>query len=257
MNHMLKTLLATLLALCAIGVRADEAADKRAIVAGLEGLAPGLKVEDLRPSPLPGIYELALGAQVVYVSADGRYLIRGDILDLKNRSNLTRAARARQRLQLLAAVPESRMLVFAPKKATRHTITVFTDVDCPYCRKLHAEVGALNDMGIRVRYLLFPRTPPGSPSFRKAVSVWCSATRKATLERAMEGMAVPAKSCSNPIARNQILGDELDVHSTPTIVTEQGMVLPGYVSADRLAHVLDGLAKQAPAPEMTGDKGSD
>ena len=151
-------------------------------------LPAGSKLEDLRPSPIPGIYEFMQGADVSYITADGKYFLDGNLYDMATRANLTEALRSRARLALINAVPESQMLIFSPKNPL-YTITVFTDVDCQYCRKLHSEIAELNKLGVRVRYMFFPRTGPNTESWRKAEVVWCSADRNEALTRAKAGAA--------------------------------------------------------------------
>ena len=163
---------------------ADQSADPRAAL--LKLLPAGSKLEDLQPSPIAGIYEFMQGAEVSYLTADGKYFIDGNLYDMKSRENLTEALRARARLALINAVPESQMLIFAPKNP-QYTITVFTDVDCAYCRKLHSEMAEFNRLGVRVRYMFFPRTGPNTESWKKAEVVWCSADRNEALTRAKAG----------------------------------------------------------------------
>ena len=152
----------------------------------LKLLPAGSKFEDLRPSPIPGIYEFMQGADVSYLTADGKYFLDGNLYDMGTRENLTEALRTRARLALINAVPESQMVIFSPKNPL-YTVTVFTDVDCAYCRKLHSEMAELNRLGVRVRYMSYPRTGPNTDSWKKAEVVWCSANRNEALTRAKLG----------------------------------------------------------------------
>jgi thiol:disulfide interchange protein DsbC len=151
-----------------------------------------IKVDDVRPSPVAGLYEVSSGAEVGYVSADGRFYLDGDVFDMSSKENLTEDRRKQGRLALLAGVSDADAIVFAPKTAARHTVTVFTDVDCVHCRRMHGEMAELNRLGIRVRYLMFPRGGPGSDSWRKAEAVWCSGDRKEALTRAKRGETLDA-----------------------------------------------------------------
>ena len=170
-------------------------ADPRAAL--LKLLPAGSKLEDLRPSPVPGLYEFVQGADVSYLTADGKYFLDGNVYDMGSRENLTEALRSHARLTLINAVPESQMLVFSPANP-KYTITVFTDVDCQYCRKLHSEIGELNKLGVKVRYMFFPRSGPNTESWRKAEVVWCSADRNEALTRAKAGAALDMnKSCAS------------------------------------------------------------
>jgi thiol:disulfide interchange protein DsbC len=199
---------------------------------------PGAKPEDLRPSPIPGVYELTRGADVAYVSADGKFAIAGDLYELGSNKNLSETRRRDVRMQLLAAVPESQMLVFSPKDP-KYTITVFTDVDCSYCRKLHSEISEYNRLGIRVRYLFYPRSGPNTESWEKAEEVWCSPNRNEALTRAKRGEALKVKTCaSSPVARHYELGHQFDLRGTPAIVLSNGEMVPGYVPPAMLAKEL-------------------
>jgi len=206
----------------------DQPADPRAALVKL--LPAGSKIEDLRPSPIPGIYEFSQGADVSYLTADGKFFLDGNVYDMATRENLTEAIRTKQRLALINAVPESQMLIFSPKNPI-YTITVFTDVDCGYCRKLHSEMAELNRLGVRVRYMFYPRTGPNTDSWRKAEAVWCAADRNEALTRAKAGAAVDtSKSCGpNPVAREYALGQSIGVRGTPAIVTESGEYINGYL----------------------------
>jgi thiol:disulfide interchange protein DsbC len=234
-----------LVGLCACGAFARAqpaeqaaAADPRAAL--LKLLPAGTKPDDLRPSPIAGIYEFAQGAEVSYITADGKYFIDGNVYDMGTRENLTEQQRTRARVALINAVPESQMLIFSPKNP-QYTITVFTDVDCQYCRKLHSEMAELNKLGIRVRYMFYPRTGPNTESWRKAEAVWCSDDRNAALTRAKTGAAVDtSKTCgTTPVAREYALGQSIGVQGTPAIVTEGGDYINGYMPPQDLVKELN------------------
>lgn len=204
------------------------AADPRAPL--LKLLPKGSKLDDLRPSPIPGIYEFQQGAEISYLTADGKYFIDGNLYDMKSRDNLTEALRTHARVALINAVPESEMMIFSPANP-KYTITVFTDVDCGYCRKLHSDMAELNRLGVRVRYMFFPRTGPGTESWRKAEVVWCSPNRNEALTRAKAGAALDMnKICApTPVRREYELGESIGVRGTPAIVTENGDYISGYM----------------------------
>lgn len=204
---------------------------------------PGSKPDSVTPSSIPGVYEVVYGAQVLYMSKDARYAIQGDLIDLKNRTNLTEAARSVQRTKLVKKIDESSTIVFAPQQV-KHTITVFTDIDCGYCRKLHREIEQYTDLGIKVRYLAFPRSGVNTDSYYKAVTVWCSDDKKQALTDAKAGVKQERKNCDNPVSEHMKLAEQFGVSGTPTIVMENGEVVPGYVPAARLFKMLDNV-KQA------------
>ncbi len=202
---------------------------------------PGARPDELRTTAVPGIYELTRGADVVYVTADGKYAFTGDLVELASDKNLTEQRRRELRVKAISAFPESEMVIFGPKDP-KYTVTVFTDVDCPYCRKLHSQIGLYNHLGIRVRYLLYPRTGPNTEAWTKAEQVWCSGDRNAALTRAKLGEELKTKPCAdNPVARSYALGQQFALEGTPAIIMPDGELLPGYVPPDVLAqHLKDG-----------------
>lgn len=196
-----------------------------------------LKVTEIRPAPVAGMYEVVFGTRVAFVSADGKHLLMGDLIDLDSQRNLTAERRTGLVLRAIEAVGEKNMVVFAPDK-TKRTITVFTDVDCPYCSRLHQEVPALNRAGVKVRYLLFPRAGQGSESYKRSVAVWCAADRNKAIGIAKAGGKLDMKTCASPVDQHLKLGAEVGVEGTPTIVVDDGRMLPGFVPAAQLIPAL-------------------
>ena len=198
----------------------------------------GLKLEDVRMTPVTGIYEITRGSEVSYTSIDGRYVIIGDMIDLDSDANLTENRRRTIRARLIESVPESEMLVFSPKDP-KYTITVFTDIDCGYCRRLHSQIAEYNRLGIRVRYLFYPRTGPDTESWHKAEAVWCAANRNEALTRAKNGEEIKSPKCPTGIvARDWELGHKLSVEGTPAIFLPSGEMLGGYAPPAQLAKYL-------------------
>lgn len=203
---------------------------------------PGSKPEDFRPTPLPGIFEYARGADIIYLSADGKFAFDGDLYELGSENNLSEQRRREARLAMVAEVPESQMIIFGPKdaKQTKHTITVFTDIDCGYCRKLHAEMSQYNDLGIRVRYLFYPRSGPDTESWQKAESVICAANRTDAMTRAKRGETVRSNKCKTAVVqRDFALGQEVGLRGTPALLLEDGELVSGYVPAAMLIRRLE------------------
>jgi thiol:disulfide interchange protein DsbC len=233
----LGALLACGLAFSGTAPAAEDPAAER-IRNSLAVLLPTIAPDSVRATPVPGLYEVAFGPRLVYVSEDGRFLVQGSIVDLEKRENITEPRLADIKRATLEAVGEENMLSFGPADA-RYTISVFTDIDCGYCRKLHEEVGAFNEAGIRVRYLFYPRAGQGSPSYAKAVSSWCADDPKKTFTEAKQGKEIPAKSCDNPVDEHLELGRQFGVQGTPTIILDDGESLPGYVPAGRLKQLLE------------------
>ncbi len=217
---------------------AQDKAPPAAVGAAVAALLPGTSPSWVKPAPMQGLWEVALGPHIFYVSEDGRHLLRGDIMDVTTRENLTRPARNKARHDAVESLGEANMIVFEPAQA-RHTVTVFTDVDCGYCQKLHSEMQAYLDEGIRVRYVAFPRAGVGSPAYQTMVSVWCAADQRVAMTRAKSGQPVEAKSCPNPVAEQYEMGQLVGVRGTPTIVLENGDVVPGYLPASRLREAVE------------------
>jgi thiol:disulfide interchange protein DsbC len=197
---------------------------------------PGVEAEHVQPTPVPGLWEVTVGTQVVYISEDGRYMVRGELIDLKSGESLTENRSAQLRVAEVRNLDEARMVIFSPDEP-KHTVTVFTDIDCGYCRRLHREIQAYNRLGIRVRYLFYPLAGPGSKSWAKAEAVWCSTDRHAALTRAKAGEDVTANQpCEDtPVAEHYRIGEEFGVRGTPAMLTEDGVLLPGYLPPDQLA----------------------
>lgn len=222
--------------------KAPAPADPRAVIAKK---LPGAKVEDIRPSPIPGLFEVSLGSDTAYVSADGRFLINGDLYDVDSRTNLTEVGRTASRQRLLAKLNDADTIVFA-SDAPKHTVTVFTDVECGYCRKLHSEIDQINKLGIRVRYAAFPRSGPGTTDWRKMEGVWCSKDRKTAITQAKQGADIKPQSCgATPVAKQYALGEQMGVRGTPAIFTNSGDYLGGYLPPQQLLEQL--VAHDAPA----------
>lgn len=229
-----------LLALGALLVQTSAPAEQASVDPRVEVASriPGAKVDQLKATPIPGMYEYTRGTEIAYVTADGKYAISGDLFDLAKNDNLTETHRRELRSKLIAAVPEDQMLIFGPKDP-KYTITVFTDVDCAYCRKLHSQIAEYNRLGVRVRYLMYPRTGPNTSSWTKAEQVWCSPDRNDALTRAKLGQDLKAKPCAdNPVARTYQLGQDFSLQGTPAIILADGDLLPGYVPPDVLVKQL-------------------
>jgi thiol:disulfide interchange protein DsbC len=206
-----------------------------------------VRAEDITDSPLPGVYQVQVGSRIAYISADGRYLLQGDLYDIETSRNLTEATRASSRIDLLAGVPADQMMVFSPSEGEpKHTITIFTDIDCGYCRQFHREIEQVNNLGIEVHYLFYPRTGPNTDSWAKAEKVWCSGAdlRNAALTRAKLGGEVPEASCdTTPVGSHWDLGHEIGVTGTPSVIAPNGEVIGGYMAPDMLLERLESLVQ--------------
>lgn len=220
------------------GLSLAETAANAAITKSLGGVFPGVTPSAISPSPMAGVSEVLIGPRLFYVSNDGKYLLQGSLIDLETRIDISEERRNGIRLTAINDLGEENMIVF-PAKDSRHTITVFTDIDCGYCRKLHGEIAQYNDKGITVRYLAFPRAGVGSASYNKAVSVWCEKDKQAAMTRSKAGETLPKAECNNPVKEEYELGQMIGVNGTPAIILEDGSMLPGYIPPAKLAAALD------------------
>ncbi|MBZ2167292.1 thioredoxin fold domain-containing protein [Marinobacter sp. F4216] len=220
----------------ASSVSAGEVED--AIAERLTSMVPGLKIESVEESEAKGLYTVETSSgDTIYSTADGKYLLNGDLLRLTEAgvANVTEEARANRRNELMASYGDGQAISFPADGEEKAVIDVFTDIDCPYCRKLHDEVPQLNAYGITVNYYGFPRSGPGTPSFDKYVSVWCSEDQQAAMDAAKGGRSVEPAKCDNPVQEQFQLGGRVGVTGTPAIILEDGNIVRGYVPAANLA----------------------
>jgi thiol:disulfide interchange protein DsbC len=213
------------------------------IRASLSQVVPDIKIDSIQPAPVKGLYEVMVGTQLMYVTGDGRYYLDGRIVDLKTREDVTEPRLSGARKKLVDKVGESEMVIFEPSEKTQHTVTVFTDIECGYCRKLHKQIEEYGKEGIRVRYMFFPRAGKGSAAYNEAISVWCagdSNDRRNALTAAKAGQPIEEKTCDNPVDEHMAIGEQIGLRGTPAIVTETGELIPGYVEPKRLAARLNG-----------------
>ena len=232
-KNILKFALALLLCCAFAGASAGEVAPQLAekLTKKLQVLLPDAEITSIKETPVPGLYELVVGASVTYMSADGRYAFNGSLIDIDELRNLTSERRESARAQSFSSLGNQDYIEFRPKGKVARALYVFTDIDCGYCRKLHQEVPALNDAGIAVRYLAFPRSGIGGDSFKKLVSVWCSKDRNNAMTESKQGKTVNAAECDNPVASHFDLGQDFGIRGTPAMYLENGEQIGGYRSA--------------------------
>lgn len=198
---------------------------------------PELVVDTVAQSPVSGLYQLTSGPEVLYASNDGRYLLTGDVIDLElaqDDRNITEGARRRARVPMLKNIQANQMILYKPKE-TKAIVTIFTDTECGYCRKLHREIPKLLDLGIELHYMAYPRQGIGSPTYNKMVSAWCAKDPKAAMERAMGGAEIKPMTCQHSIDEQMRLGRRFGVSGTPTLIFEDGTLWGGYLPPEKLA----------------------
>ncbi|MFT4255351.1 MAG: thioredoxin fold domain-containing protein [Pseudoxanthomonas sp.] len=224
---------------------ADKVADDR-VRQALKALNPKLQVDYIGAAPMQGFRQAVVGGSVVFVSDDGRYLVQGDVIDLQTRRNVgdSNAGLAAYRRSLLQGVPHAQRIVFAPPNP-KYTVSVFTDIECGYCRKLHSQIADYNKQGIAIEYLAFPRMGLNTKDHKDMVSVWCAADPKSALTAAKSGKPTPARNCDNPVASEYALGQRLGVTGTPAVFAPDGTQIGGYLTPAQMRAVLDGLSGAA------------
>jgi thiol:disulfide interchange protein DsbC len=233
---MYKILSACLLVILSLTASANP---EQIIKAKLNQMMPELSVDSIQKSPVNNLYLVTSGAQVLYMTADAKYLIQGDMYDVQNTAkpvNLSDSVREVHTKEILSKVDPATMIIY-PAKPEKTVITVFTDIDCTYCRALHKEVKELNAAGITVRYLAFPRTPKGTASYNKAIHVWCASDRNAALDLAKTGKEPAVANCKHPVDAHHQVAKALGVNVTPVIIMQNGTMIPGYLPAKDLIKV--------------------
>jgi thiol:disulfide interchange protein DsbC len=194
----------------------------------LKQLFQDIEIDRIEQSQIPGLFLVTIGAEVFYVSGDGKYLLRGDLIDLVQKSNLSEQARTVARVGLINKIPAGEYIEFAPEKP-EYTVYVFTDITCGFCQKLQHDIADINAQGIAVRYLAFPRDGSNTTTSKNMESIWCAEDRPQAFSDAMIGLGVKPADCENPVNRQFALGQAMGVRGTPAIFTEDGRYLPGYL----------------------------
>ncbi len=222
-------------------VLADAAGDEQAIRASLSRNMPDLPIQSVTATPVKGLYQIISGGQIAYVTADGQYLLAGNLLDLKNHVNLTEQVRNKQRLELLKTVPANHKIIFPAEGGKKGMMTILTDPTCPFCEKLHKEIPALQKAGIEVQAILTPRAGAGSPGYVESSQIMCSKMQAAMLDQAMARQAITGDACQNKmIDANMALAEELGMSGTPYIILPDGSAVPGYRPAAMLIPIITG-----------------
>lgn len=190
--------------------------------------------EDINTSPVDGWYTIQKGSVVAYVSADGRYLLQGDLIDLDTQVNLSEMGRTDARRELMSTVTDDQVIKFSPADI-KYSVSIFTDVDCTYCRRLHSQIGEYMAHGIEVRYLLYPRNGPASPSWNTAEEVWCASDRPNALTLAKLDREFETSKCDASIVLDHyVIGRDVGLNGTPAIVFDDGTLIAGYLPPDQL-----------------------
>lgn len=228
----------TLIVIMSLLINLNVYSTENNILQELAAKIPGVETKDIAETPIPGLYQIVVGAQVMYISADARFIFYGELVERSSGKNLTTPVKDSARLSLISKLDESEMIIFKPKQP-KHTVTVFTDIDCGYCRKLHSEMAQYNELGIEIRYLSYPRAGVDSKSYKKAVNVWCAKDRQKAITDAKSNIDVKSNKCESPVKKHMQLAYDLGVSGTPNLILEDGRMVPGYVPAKQLLNVLE------------------
>lgn len=239
----------------ALGVSAAgaEGGDAVAIREKLVGHLPGLSIGDVTPTAVAGVFAVETDngemRRTLHVVDGGSHVIAGDLYALvpDGPVNRTEARREVRRRELLGALDPADAIVFPATGALRSVLHVFTDVGCPYCRDFHADVPALNALGIEVRYLAYARAGPDSAAAERMALAWCAAEPGAALAALKRDEEIPASSCDDPVAAQFELGRQVGVEGTPTSVTESGRLIHGHMPPAAMAAQL-GLEARGETP---------
>jgi thiol:disulfide interchange protein DsbC len=238
MRHFKQGLTILLLAISLAAIAED---DYSVVEERIRSLAPHANSIAISETPIEGILQVQINGDIVYTSADGKYMFQGRIINLDTREDLTEVAKAGLRKELMGNIDPSGQISFSPEDPV-YDLTVFTDIDCGYCRKLHAQVDEYNRQGIAIHYMSFPRAGVGSRSYEKAVAVWCADDQQSAMTHAKLGGEPDPDQCDNPVAEQYQLGIDLGVTGTPALLTSTGQLIPGYVPPDQLRKRLEKMA---------------
>ncbi|SES06231.1 thiol:disulfide interchange protein DsbC [Vreelandella subterranea] len=227
-------------ALLPMAAQASSATDALRDTLSVNGQA--MPVDEVRETPMEGIYHVRLeNGESFYSNADGSYFLVGDLYENADSGlvNLTEQARNQERADAIAAIPESERVVFRGEEPPKATVVVFTDPSCPYCVRLHETIPELNERGIAVHYLAFPRSGMNANAGRTLQQVWCADNPSEAMSQAKQGETLSGSaSCDNPVAEQYTLGRALGVQGTPAIILPDGQMVPGFVPPDRMVEML-------------------
>ena len=190
--------------------------------------------QEINASPVEGWYTIQKGSFLAYVSADGRHLIQGDLFDLETKVNLSERSRTDARRELVGSLEDKDAIMFSPAEV-KHSVTVFTDIDCTYCRKLHSQIDEYLSLGIAVRYVLYPRNGPASRAWSTSEDVLCASDRGRALTAAKLDQKFETSKCdTSMLTRHYTLGQDIGLNGTPAIVLEDGTLIGGYLPPETL-----------------------
>jgi len=230
--------------LCTSALAADDSAELEQVRQKISGLFETIEPQNINASQVEGWYTIQQGSIIAYVSGDGRYLLQGDLIDLDNSVNLSEQSRTDARRELMSTVSDNDVIKFSPAEV-KYSVSIFTDVDCTYCRRLHSQIDEYLAHGIEVRYLMYPRNGPASPAWSTMENVWCAADRQQALTKAKLDQPFDSATCDSSMVQDHYaIGRDVGLNGTPAIVLDDGTLIGGYVPPDQLAARLAQFAAQ-------------
>jgi thiol:disulfide interchange protein DsbC len=194
--------------------------------------------DSIMPTPMVGLYEVVAGGSIFYSSADGKFLLTGELIDINGRVNLTQLQKDKNNIKILAGIEDDGLIIYPAKGEEKYRVTVFTDIDCGYCRRLHSGMDEMNNAGITVRYLAYPRAGVGSASYDKIVGAWCADDPQKALTDAKINSKFSSEKCDNPVKEHLALGEQLGVNGTPAVFMDNGSKIGGYLAPQALLAAL-------------------
>ncbi|HHE6468492.1 TPA: bifunctional protein-disulfide isomerase/oxidoreductase DsbC [Providencia rettgeri] len=193
-------------------------------------------VEVIKPSPIVGLNVVETSTGVVYITDDGKYLLQGPIYDMSGKTPVNISNQPL--LKKVEALKDEMIIFKAPQE--KYVVTVFTDISCGYCKKLHESVDELNSQGVTVRYLAYPRQGADSDVGKKMASIWCNGLQQKALTQAFKGEDVAIiDDCKIDLSKHMSVGNLFKVTGTPAIILPDGQMLPGYMKPDALVQLLN------------------
>ncbi len=230
----IRSLLVASLTLGSVPAFAADDAHLEAVRAKMDEMFQEISPEHVNASPINGWYTVQKGSIVAYVSEDGRFLLQGDLIDLDQQVNLSERSRVDARRTLMSSIDEDEVIMFSPEEV-KYRVTVFTDVDCGYCRKLHSQIDDYLARGIEIRYMLYPRNGPASRSWSTSEDIWCARDRSSALTAAKLDHSFESNKCdSSAITKQYMMGQDVGLSGTPAIVLDDGTLISGYLPPDAL-----------------------
>ena len=210
----------------------DAAAPEPSVTRFLRQRIGGTRIDEVTQSPVDGVWQARVGNRYVYLLDGGKYALTGDLIDLEGGRNLTELSRRASTLEILAGFEQADLVVFGARGEQKAVLNVFTDTSCPYCQKLHEEVGELQEAGITVRYFPFPRGGSRGPGYSDLKSVWCAGDRQQAMTDAKNQRFddLPAGDCAaaSVVDRGYSAGRAIGISGTPALIKSDGEKIEGY-----------------------------